>query len=203
VIEFQKRGLPHTHLLLILDKADAISTPADIDTAISAEIPDPQLYPDLYEIVTTCMIHKCRDPGTPASCYKDGHCSKRFPKPEAAETTLEEDGYPTYRRRNRFPFMHHGITFNDCNVVPYNPFLTAKYAAHINVEHCSSITAPQYLFKYIYKGPDRSAITMIVEEQVGAYDEVQQYLDARYISAPEGTYNARSLPFGGIDYRAE
>lgn len=39
VIEFQKRGLPHAHMLLCLDDADKIRTPDDIDRVVWAEIP--------------------------------------------------------------------------------------------------------------------------------------------------------------------
>ena len=37
VIEFQKRGLPHMHLLLFLDKNDEINTSEKVDELISAE----------------------------------------------------------------------------------------------------------------------------------------------------------------------
>ena len=39
VIEFQKRGLPHAHILMILDTADRPRSPADIDRIASAELP--------------------------------------------------------------------------------------------------------------------------------------------------------------------
>ena len=41
VVEFQKRGLPHCHLLIVLDPESKLRDAADIDLAISAEIPDP------------------------------------------------------------------------------------------------------------------------------------------------------------------
>jgi hypothetical protein len=37
-------------------------------------------------------------------------------------------------------------------VVPYNPYLTRRYKAHINVEVCSSIKVIKYVYKYVYKG---------------------------------------------------
>ena len=40
-IEFQKRGLPHAHILLLLDTKDKCPSPADIDSIITAEIPNP------------------------------------------------------------------------------------------------------------------------------------------------------------------
>ncbi|XP_019176171.1 PREDICTED: uncharacterized protein LOC109171573 [Ipomoea nil] len=39
-IEFQKRGLPHAHILLFLQKHDGFSSPTFMDSIISAEIPD-------------------------------------------------------------------------------------------------------------------------------------------------------------------
>ncbi|GBM61856.1 hypothetical protein AVEN_265503-1 [Araneus ventricosus] len=41
VIEFQKRGLPHAHILLTLDSESKIRTKDDIDKFVSAELPDP------------------------------------------------------------------------------------------------------------------------------------------------------------------
>jgi len=43
-------------------------------------------------------------------------------------------------------------------VVPYNPWLLLKYDCHINVEVCSNIKNIKYLYKYVYKGPDRIAM---------------------------------------------
>ena len=40
-------------------------------------------------------------------------------------------------------------------VVPYNPFLSLHYKAHINVEVVYSVQAVKYLYKYITKGHDR------------------------------------------------
>jgi hypothetical protein len=56
-IEFQKRGLPHAHILLTLAPEDKLRSPADYDTLISAEVPDPVAEPDLYETVTRNMMH--------------------------------------------------------------------------------------------------------------------------------------------------
>jgi hypothetical protein len=39
-IEFQKRGLPHAHLLLVVRAQDKPRTPADVDSVVSAELPD-------------------------------------------------------------------------------------------------------------------------------------------------------------------
>merc|ERR1712002_882968 len=40
VIEYQKRGLPHCHLLIILQEESKLRTPDEIDQLISAQIPE-------------------------------------------------------------------------------------------------------------------------------------------------------------------
>ena len=57
--------------------------------------------------------------------------------------------------------------------MPRNPWLCAKYNAHINVEVCSTVADVKYLYKYVYKGTDRAVV------EVGT-DEIQSYLDGRY-----------------------
>ena len=65
--------------------------------------------------------------------------------------------------------------------MPYNPFLTAKYNAHINVQVCTSIRAVKYLYKYIHKGHGRAAVVV-------AHDEVQEFLDAHYVGPCESCW---------------
>ena len=56
-IEFQKRGLLHAHILLFLDPKDKCPSLADIDSIITAEIPDPHEDPIAYEDVKQFMMH--------------------------------------------------------------------------------------------------------------------------------------------------
>jgi len=96
VIEFQKRGLPHVHMLVTLKYNFKITTPQIVDKYISAEIPDPSENRTLHDIVMKHMIHgPCGD-----WCLVDGKCSKHYPKPYLDETRMDEDAYPYYRRRN-------------------------------------------------------------------------------------------------------
>lgn len=50
-IEFQKRGLPHVHLLLFLHPDNKYPSSDEIDQIISAEIPSQQDDPELYSLV--------------------------------------------------------------------------------------------------------------------------------------------------------
>ena len=57
-VEFQKRGLPHVHVLIIFEKQHKLSCPEDFDRIICAELPNPKKDPELFEIVSKMMIHR-------------------------------------------------------------------------------------------------------------------------------------------------
>jgi hypothetical protein len=57
VVEFQKRGLPHAHFLLIMQRAYKLTCPEQYDL-ISAELLDRKKYPELYKMVTKHMMHE-------------------------------------------------------------------------------------------------------------------------------------------------
>jgi hypothetical protein len=77
VIEFQKRGLPHAHGLIILDKKDKPKTNQEIDYIVCAELPDKDKIPSLWNTVTRTMLHgPCGPCGPTAPCMADNKCSK-------------------------------------------------------------------------------------------------------------------------------
>ncbi|GJW86154.1 DNA helicase PIF1, ATP-dependent [Tanacetum coccineum] len=78
VIEFQKRGLPHAHILLWLEEHCKCKTPSDIDDIISAKLPSPTDDPDAYKTVTDYMLHgPCGKDARNATCTADGKCPDR------------------------------------------------------------------------------------------------------------------------------
>jgi hypothetical protein len=80
-VEFQKRGLPHVHILVWLDKKDNQITPEIIDTWISAEIPNPNEDPLGYVLVAEHMIHgPCGDKNEKSPCMKKRKMLKILPK---------------------------------------------------------------------------------------------------------------------------
>ena len=155
VIEFQKRGLPHAHILIIADSDDALTEP-NVDAAVQAVIPVEAEDPVLYELVTKHMIHKnCKNKRDGDCKDENGNCTKFFPKPELDAPNLNHSsGYPQYRRP---PFGErekiHGV-WDNFWVVPYNTYLLKKYGCHLNVEACTSVKPVGYLYKYIFKGSD-------------------------------------------------
>ena len=54
----KKRGLPHAHILIILQENSKPNDPQRIDEIVCAEIPSERDYPALNEIVKMCMLHK-------------------------------------------------------------------------------------------------------------------------------------------------
>ncbi|XP_010230087.1 uncharacterized protein LOC104581332 [Brachypodium distachyon] len=75
-----------------------------------------------------------------------------------------------------------------------------QYNCHINVEACSSIKAVKYLFKYIYKGHDRTSFAFEQELINGGeiINEICQYRDARYLSPPEAIYRIFGFHMFGV-----
>ncbi|CAI9303540.1 unnamed protein product [Lactuca saligna] len=57
VIEFQKRGLPHAHFLIILKPNFKMYTTEEYDRIVYAEIPDKSVNPHLYRMVVKHMLH--------------------------------------------------------------------------------------------------------------------------------------------------
>lgn len=62
-----------------------------------------------------------------------------------------------------------------------------RFNCHINIEICASIKGVKYLYKYLYKGPDKS--TMVIK----GFDEVDNYVKNRTVSSVEAFYRIRSF----------
>lgn len=139
-IEFQKRGLPHAHILLTLRAEDKFTTAERIDQFISAEIQTAAANLRLCEILLRCMIHgPCGAENLHAQCMSDGQCTKQFPKAFNTETLPNVRGYPLYRRHPGEQAKVRNVLMDNRRVVPYNPYLSFKYNSHINVEVVMSL----------------------------------------------------------------
>jgi hypothetical protein len=123
VIEFQKRTLPHAHILLILDEVSKLSTAEDYDSMVSVEISDLICHPKAYETVISCMVHgPCGLDFFNAQCMEQGKCKKRYPRSFSEKTHYDVDGYPEYWRRQTRIFVDpktQRVVDNQW-IVPYN-----------------------------------------------------------------------------------
>jgi hypothetical protein len=181
-LEWQLRGFPHAHVLLILRQR--IQCVADVDRIVSAEIPDPVNCPELHQLVTQFMIHSpCT--GTAAPCIEDGVCSKHFPKLLQPRTIMMPNAYPLYRRRGMFTGQVRGLAVTDQWVVPHNIFLLSRHRSHINVEVASHLILYKYVYKYCFKPPDSGAIN---------FNEIAAFIAGRILSSAEAVWRILQLP---------
>nr|XP_027196773.1 uncharacterized protein LOC113791226 [Dermatophagoides pteronyssinus] len=160
----------------------------DIDKFVSAEIPSVE-YPILRERVLKHMVHgPCGIENNRSPCMENNKCTKKFPK-QFQETTIGNvNGYPLYRRQEGSNADVNGKMINNQWIVPHNPYLLLKYNCHINVEVCASIKSVKYLFKYVYKGHDAAQVN------VSQRDEILDFVDGRYVSAPEAVWRLFGFP---------
>ena len=92
VIEFQKRGLPHIHLLIILKHEHKIA-PAEIDEIVTAQVP-PMSQPERRERVLKTMVHgPCGKHNPNAKCMVDGKCKDGYPKQFTPESHYRDGQY--------------------------------------------------------------------------------------------------------------
>ncbi|XP_034044527.1 uncharacterized protein LOC117526576 [Thalassophryne amazonica] len=192
-IEWQKRGLPHSHTLIWCKNK---IQPEDIDSIISAELPDPEEDPELYNTLQTQMVHgPCGQLNQNSPCMEDGKCTKRFPKQLLQETQTGRDGYPLYRRRApeddghtaKLQVRGQEVEIDKRWIIPYNKLLSKTFNAHINVESCQSIKSIKYVCKCINKGSD-VAVFGVEQEGRQQRDEISHYQMGHYISSNEAIW---------------
>ena len=82
-------------------------------------------------------------------------------------THTDDRGYVRYRRRSA----------QDTYVVPHNRHLLLLCDSHINVEVSCTVNLIMYLYKYMFKGPDRARY-----EFGDVVDKIHNYIQARYVS---------------------
>ncbi|KAF6151578.1 hypothetical protein GIB67_021764 [Kingdonia uniflora] len=152
---------------------------------ISAEFPDESIDLALYQTIKRCMIHgPCGTRNLRMACMENGKCIKRYLRIYTKTITIDTDGYPVYRLRETDIVykLANGQQVYNRDVVPHNLYLTRMFDCHINVEVCVEVQCVKYIHKYIYKGHDRYTLVFYVD------DEIQQYLDARYISPSKAAW---------------
>ncbi|XP_074356265.1 uncharacterized protein LOC141695964 [Apium graveolens] len=156
VIEFQKRGLPHCHMLIWLHPRGRQQNIDDINQLISTEIPDKNHNPIGFNVVNSHMIHGHMEKITPTllawlraivvaiflkgvDFFIYGICIgicliSLF----NAHTFFDDCGFPVYRRRHTgLTVTKKGVELDNQYVVPYNRDLLVRFHCHINLEVCN------------------------------------------------------------------
>ncbi|KAJ6038891.1 hypothetical protein N7460_007608 [Penicillium canescens] len=193
VTEFQKRGLPHAHLVVKLQHELPLS---QLDGFICAELPDPDEDPALHAAIGRFHMHSQNHLDRSTSrCNRDGRCIYEYPQPINNQTYMDDLGRVHYRRRKQ----------EDRWVTPHVPALVHLLDCHIYADVCSTATIFLYLFKYLFKGPDRARFGIRALHDARAdgeddqIDEFRDYMNARYLSSSEAVY--RILNFHTVSKR--
>ena len=203
VTEFQKRGLPHAHI--ILKFKESAQQRGAVHDWVWAHIPDINLYPAEHAAVLKFMIHNpCTSSvNRNAVCQTDQNgtrrCGKHFPQPLRDNTSIENaTGRALYRRPAMQPLPYKfycsktskwiQTTIDNTWVVPYNAYLLTRFNAHMCVDYVTNEKVVLYLYKYVYKGPDFAVTGVFAESESGPVT-IEEYSTARYISATDACWH--------------
>ncbi|KAJ6019739.1 hypothetical protein N7499_003178 [Penicillium canescens] len=166
------------------------------DGFICAELPDPDEDPALHAAIGRFHMHSQNHLDRSTSrCNRDGRCIYEYPQPINNQTYMDDLGRVHYRRRKQ----------EDRWVTPHVPALVHLLDCHIYADVCSTATIFLYLFKYLFKGPDRARFGIRALHDARAdgeddqIDEFRDYMNARYLSSSEAVY--RILNFHTVSKR--
>lgn len=201
VIEFQKRGMPHSHIVI---QFSGLSPEArqEIDKWVWTNLPDERIAGGkLREKVVKYMVHqKCGEFNPNAPCMttdhktNKNHCSKHYPQPFRDRfTTNSKTGRAEYRRldnrdtatitQKNGDNKYVQTEIDNRYIVPYNPYLLMKYDCHICCDLVTAMAVVAYIYKYCYKGPDMAKARVLYDG-----DEIEAYKSIRYISSSEAMW---------------
>jgi hypothetical protein len=191
-VEFQKRGLPHVHIIFWVSTDTTEPTPEFIDSFISAQIPDPAVDPLGYAMVAEHMVHgPCGKYNPKCLCIKNGKCSKNYPK-EFHETTNVDKMVLLYTCDLTMGDLLSKAALKWTIVGLFH--ITSSFLKNmmpILIQNgATRVFFIKYLFKYVTKGLycSKAYLQKItsgedtpIDEETGFRNEVKEYLDTRYI----------------------
>jgi len=114
------------HFLLFFVEEDKIVDVAIVDHIACAEFLDLEKEPVLFDTILRTMVHgPCGAHNLLSICMKDGNCSKCYPKTFQESTFIDVDDL-LYCRRNNISCGYEvcGILVDNCDVVPYDPYVS-------------------------------------------------------------------------------
>ena len=119
-------------------------------------------------------------------CRKGNRCIYGFPKPITSETCIDKDSRVHFRRRS----------IEDIWIVAHIPELIEALDCHIFVDIAFTVAVFMYLYKYMFKGPDRSYFHIAhrtgddppEQSHISSVNEIKDYVDGRYLSSPEAAW---------------
>jgi PIF1-like helicase len=148
----------------------------NINDIIKAKIPydKPALAGKIRRFMTHGRDHLTRET---SRCRKGTKCIYGFPHPITSSTSVDDDGRVHYIRK----------TEEDRWIAPHIPELIDELDCHIFVDVVFTVAVFTYLYKYLYKGPDRTQFQLNHTEH-DHVDELKDYVEGRYLSAHEAAW---------------
>ncbi|XP_061365846.1 uncharacterized protein LOC133309124 [Gastrolobium bilobum] len=193
-IEFQKRGLPHADILLFFHPSNKPKSALDIDKLISAKIPDKDSNPLLFQAVTNYMIHgPCGPENYKSPCMKDGQCSKIFPKNLCSRSSIDDDGFPHYKRRNDARVVNkNGVELDNRNdrVTAAVHHAEDEIKMFYNCRYVSACEAAWRIFGFDIHSSDNALISDVKTRAESRLSIFESWMDAnkKYLEGRHLTY---------------
>jgi len=187
-IEFQNKGLPHCHLVVILNENDVPKTVADYDDIVCCEIPCSETQKELFDQVKSNHIHRKCGKGydMSAPCLKNGVCSQGFPFALQEETDISNKLKPIHRRReNDRTIVIDGVSYNNQWIENYNPFMLQKFRTPFFIVITPSMKTLEYMFKSLYGEPKSTEFKF---SRGSGKDEIKEMKDGRTVCAIEACF---------------
>ena len=186
VIEYQRRGLPHAHIVLAV--ADPPQTAESVDLIITCEL---SKNPAIRALQLKHMLHTCNH-----GCHPDDptqECIKGCPWPFLEDTHFDVRGYPHHRRRpcdgtcpncsSKKPVLGRRSLCVNRLLVETAPSILARWDGHANVKFAGSVNLFEYLYKYLFKGPDTASYEVTSDPE--GRDAIRDWQRGRYLVATE------------------
>jgi len=207
VIEWQERGLPHAHIVIRLTNHPETDKEIDyINEHICAERDrifdtDDEATQRYKRYVDSYMIHRCYSVSKGGCLNLNGICKRGYNQCERKETTIDDRGFPQYRRRLNMEFDCYDTPKErnkNLSVVPHNRDILLDWNGHANVEFCGKAYTLCYLYKYLYKGskPKTVELSNRFRKESGEplRNEVDIYIRGQYICANEAVWRFMRHP---------
>jgi hypothetical protein len=196
VIEFQKCGLPHAHIVIFFAKDYKLHMVEDVDRVINAQLSNPETNKLAHETVVRCMMHDpCGVTFPNAPCMEDGKCKKQHPCKFQFETMTNVNEYPIYRCRNtRCTILVHDVELDNHWVVLHNVYLLTNMMRTSTLRFATTFVQSSICSSMFTKGHDHAIIEISCQSDnatkgnVVKANEIKKYLDCHYVFASKSTW---------------
>eukprot|EP00889_Picochlorum_renovo_P006380 jgi/Picre1/33410/NNA_008734.t1 len=180
-VEYQKRGLPHVHMLLWLEDQAITTTGEGIEKVSRAWIPDEKVLEGWQVLQRLPNGVQGRDDGSERQ--------RPWWVPHLPQAKQYKSGGEKLEKGAI-------VKLDTRYVVPYNMYLLKRYNCHLNVMVCSGIEGIKYMFKYVYKEASRANVSLS-ERREATVETVDNFFDGLCIGSAEACWRLFGFELAG------